>query len=292
MYEARIIARHGKTYIVEDQSSQQHQCHARSQTMEAVCGDHVHCLQQDNSHDVIEEILPRHNQITRIDNFRRTKTLAANIDHIFIVISPIPEFSFLLIDKYLACAQANHCKASIIINKSELIHQSGTDLNKLESIYKNLVENFIVTSAKLGYGINTLRKALDTETSILVGQSGVGKSSIINRLLNKNDIKVMPVSEQIQQGRHTTSNACAYPVKDSGKIIDSPGVRMFTPAFINNDELITGFAEFKTFIGRCKFNDCQHINEPGCAIRQAVNDNIIHPSRYQSYIQMTKELQE
>ena len=290
MYLARIIARQGKTYIVEDQSHQQHQCHARSQTMEAVCGDHVHCLRQHNSHDVIEEILPRRNQITRVDNFKRKKTLAANIDHIFIVISPTPEFSLLLIDKYLACARVSHCKASIIINKSELIHDYRINLNQLESIYVNLVEYFIAMSAKLGYGISTLCKALHNDTSILVGQSGVGKSSIINRLMNNNDIKVMPVSDQIQQGRHTTSNAYAYRVNDGGKIIDSPGVRTFTPAFTSTEELITGFAEFEAFAGKCKFNDCLHINEPGCAIRHAVDENIIHSSRYQSYLQMSKEL--
>ena len=290
MYEARIIARQGKTYIVEDQSHQQHQCHARSQTMEAVCGDYVYCLQKNNSQDVIEEILQRHNQITRVDNFKRKKTLAANIDHIFIVISPSPEFSLVLIDKYLACAQVNRCKASIIVNKSELIYEYNVNLNQLESIYKNVVEYFIVTSARLGYGISTVRKALNNDTSILVGQSGVGKSSIINRLLNKNDIKVMPVSGQTKQGRHTTSNAYAYPVNGGGKIIDSPGVRNFMPAFSSTEELIAGFAEFEAFTAKCKFNDCLHINEPGCAIIHAVNQNIIQSSRYQSYLKMSDEL--
>ena len=292
MYAARIIARQGKTYIVEDQSSHQHQCHARSQTMDAVCGDHVSCQPQESSLDVIEEILPRQNQITRVDNFKRKKTLAANVDHMFIVISPIPEFSTLLIDKYLACAQLNHCKASIIINKSELIYSHGVKLNQLESIYKDLVKYFIVASAKLGYGISTLRKALSNETSILVGQSGVGKSSIINRLLNSNDIKVNTVSDQIQQGRHTTSNAYAYPINDCGNIIDSPGVRTFTPAFADQDELISGFAEFEPFTGKCKFNDCKHLDEPGCAVRQAVSENIIHPSRYDNYLQIRRELPE
>ena len=290
MYKARIIARQGKTYIVEDNSNQQHECHVRSQAIDAVCGDNVQCSAQNNSHDVIEEISERRNQITRIDNFKREKTLAANVDHMLIVIAPAPAFSTLLIDKYIACAQLNHCKVSIIINKAELINELQVDLNELEEIYKNLVDNFIVASAKLGYGITPIRKALLNETSILVGQSGVGKSSIINRLLNSNDIKVSAISEHIQQGRHTTSNAYAHSINQHGKIIDSPGVRTFTPAFIDSNELIKGFSEFSEYTGKCKFNDCQHINEPGCAIKDAVENNKIHSSRYQSYLEMHQEL--
>ena len=290
MYEARIIARQGKTYIVEDQSTQQHECHVRSQAIDAVCGDFVQCKSESNSKDVIEEILPRKNQITRIDNFKREKTLAANIDHILVVIAPSPTYSTLLIDKYLACAELNHCKISIIINKAELINEFQVNLKELESIYKKLVDQFIVTSAKLGYGITTIRKILLDETSILVGQSGVGKSSIINRIQNNNDIKVSAISENIQQGRHTTSSTYAYPVNHHGKIIDSPGVRSFTPAFKNQKELMQGFIEFKEFAGKCKFNDCQHINEPGCAIIHAVNENKIHKSRYQNYLTMHQEI--
>ena len=290
MYEARIIARQGKMYIVEDQLGQQHECHARKQAIDAVCGDHVQCTKQDDSSDVIEEIIPRKNQIARIDNFKREKTLAANIDHILIVIAPTPVFSTLLIDKYLVCAQINQCKASIIINKAELINELHVNLSELELIYKDLVEEFIITSAKLGYGITTIRKALLNETSILVGQSGVGKSSIINRLLNSNDIKVSDISEQIQQGRHTTSNAYAHSINSAGKIIDSPGVRTFTPAFVDSKELMQGFIEFDEYIGKCKFNNCQHTNEPGCAIHHAAKKGKIHMSRYQNYLAMHQEL--
>ncbi|MEM7304417.1 MAG: GTPase RsgA, partial [Pseudomonadota bacterium] len=175
MYEACVIARQGKTFLVEDQLNRQHLCYARSQTIDAVCGDYVHCLQQDNTHDVIEKILPRNNQLTRIDNFKRKKTIAANIEQIFVVISPSPEYSTLLIDKYLAYAHLNKVKASLIINKSELANSHQVDIPRLESIYYNLVEHFIVTSAKLGYGITHIRKALLKDRSILVGQSGVGK---------------------------------------------------------------------------------------------------------------------
>ena len=290
MYEARIIARQGKTYIVENQLHQQYECHARSQAIDAVCGDFVQCIERQDTKDVVEKILPRINQITRIDNFKREKTLAANIDHLLVVIAPSPAFSTLLIDKYLACAELNRCKVSLVINKAELINDFQIDIKELESIYKNLVNQIFITSAKLGYGIATIRNSLLNETSIMVGQSGVGKSSIINRLLNNNDIKVSAISEQIQQGRHTTSNAYAHTINHYGKIIDSPGVRTFTPVFKDQKELAKGFTEFKEYIGKCKFNDCQHINEPGCTIIKAVSEKKIHASRYQNYLEMHKEL--
>ena len=290
MYEARVIARQGKTYIAEDINKLQHKCHARSQAIDAVCGDRVQCSSQNQSFDAIEQILPRNNQITRIDNFNREKTLAANIDHMFIVIAAKPEFSTLLIDKYLACAQLNACKASLIINKAELLREHDINIQSLEDIYSKVTEHIFICSAKLGFGISKIRQALDNEMSILVGQSGVGKSSIINRLLYNTNIKVGSLSEGIQQGRHTTTTAFAHSINSNGKIIDSPGVRSFTPMFSVKDKIINGFREFAAIKEPCKFNNCTHINEPGCAIKNAVDQNRINPSRYASYVSIYSEM--
>lgn len=290
MYLATVIARQGKTYIVEDEQKTQHQCHVRSQAHEAVCGDQVLCDRQQQSHDVITSIQPRVNQLTRIDNFKRTKTLAANIDHIVVVIAPIPSVANLLIDKYLACAELNHCKASIVINKAEYLNQYKVDIKQLEDIYKPLVEHFIITSAHLGYGIAELKRTLFKQTNILVGQSGVGKSSIINSLLGNTFIKVGALSENIQQGKHTTTNACAYQLGDDGKIIDSPGVRNFTPILSDNHQAANGFREFKEHTNHCKFANCQHLDEPGCAIKAAVESGYISTHRYNSYRAICDEI--
>lgn len=290
MYLAHVIARQGKTFIVEDAYGEQHICHARSNSIDAVCGDNVECESKDQSKDVIKKILSRKNQITRIDNFNREKTIAANIDHMIIVIAAAPAFSTSLIDKYLACAQLNHCKATLVINKAEMLNNNHINISKLENTYKNLVENFIITSAKLGYGIQALRLALSNETSILVGQSGVGKSSIINRLLNNNNIRVGELSENIQQGKHTTTNAYTHSINNQGRLIDSPGVRTFMPVFQDINQIMLGYSEFLPHLGNCKFSDCQHINEPQCAIKTAVDKNIIQSERYQSYIENTQEL--
>ena len=283
MYLATVIARQGKTYIVEDEQQKQHQCHVRSQAQEAVCGDRVLCESQRQSYDVIASIQPRVNQLTRIDNFQRTKTLAANIDHMVIVIAPVPNYSHLLIDKYLACAELNRCKASLVINKSEYLSQYKVDIRQLEDIYLPIVEHFIIASAHLGCGISALKHTLMTQKSILVGQSGVGKSSIINSLFGNTHIKVGSLSENIQQGKHTTTNACAYPLGKNGKIIDSPGVRNFTPILSNKYQAANGFREFKDHIGQCKFANCQHLDEPGCAIKAAVESGYISTQRYASY---------
>lgn len=291
MYEARVIARQGNQYIVEDLEYNQHYCHPRSKTIDAVCGDIVDCVTQEQSLDTIEAIRPRVNQITRLDNFNREKTLAANIDHLLIVIAPVPEYSLMLIDKYLACAELIQCKASLILNKCELSQLKGVDINLLESIYKNLCKNIFVTSAKLGYGIEQLRKTLKSDYSILAGQSGVGKSSLINRLRYSNEIKVADLSEQIQQGAHTTSHAQAYSIGHSGKIIDSPGVRTFTPVFEDCSNVMSGFKEFQPYLHQCKFNNCMHIEEPNCAIKKAVDSGYVHLQRYKNYRTIYKELE-
>ena len=241
------------------------------------------------SQDVITKIHTRKNQLTRLDNFNREKTLAANVDHIFIIVAAVPTYSNSLIDKYLACAQINKCKASLIVNKAELLNKNNIDINSLENIYLDLTDNLLVTSAKLGYGIQKLRKILSSGTSIFVGQSGVGKSSLINSILHNTDIKVGELSENIQQGKHTTTNAFAHNVSNKGKLIDSPGVRTFIPVFKNSQEVILGYKEFLPYLGQCKFNDCQHINEPQCAIKAAVELNVIHPSRYESYLENINE---
>lgn len=289
-YQASVISRQAKTYIVEDSDGDTHKCHARSQAIDAVCGDHVECLSQNHSMDVIQSIQTRTNQITRIDNFKREKTLAANIDHLLIVVAAQPAFSTLTIDKYLACANLIKCEVSIIVNKVELLSAAKIRIQQLEQIYAPLTSHFIIASAKLGYGMASIQKAIGNNNSILLGQSGVGKSSIINRLLNNNKIKVAVLSTNIQQGKHTTTNAHAHRINRSGKIIDSPGVRTFMPTFADVQTVMLGFSEFLPYLSQCKFNNCHHVDEPCCAIKDQVKGGIIQAGRYQNYLTIYKEL--
>jgi ribosome biogenesis GTPase len=289
-YQAQVISRQGKSYLVEDKEGTIHKCHVRSHAMEAVCGDQVECLAQPQSLDVIQLIQPRANQITRIDNFKREKTLAANINHLLIVIAAQPAYSTLTIDKYLACANQIECDASLIINKAELLSAANINIRELEEIYQPLTKNFIVASAKLGYGTMNIRNAIGNTTSILVGQSGVGKSSIINRLLDNTQIKVATLSSNIQQGKHTTTNAHAHNINLHGKIIDSPGVRTFMPTFKDIPSVMLGFSEFLPHLKNCKFNNCHHVDEPQCAIKACVEKQQIKPSRYSNYLAIYNEV--
>ena len=291
MYLAHVIARQGNTYLVEDNEHKtQYHCHVRTNAIDAVCGDLVECEAASTSKHVIERVCPRKNQITRRDNFKREKTLAANIDHIIVVMAATPTYATPLIDKYLASALINRCKTTLVINKAELLNSNNLNISELEDTYQDLVDNFIVTSARLGYGIQTLRKVIANEVSILVGQSGVGKSSLINRLLNSNTIKVGELSENIQQGKHTTTNAYAHNINQHGKIIDSPGVRTFIPVFETIQDVMHGYKEFIPHINQCKFSDCHHISEPQCKIKQEVELGNIALSRYESYVENFHEV--
>lgn len=268
--------------MVETEDSEQHLCHVRSKALETICGDRVICQRQHQSLDVIESIQSRDNQITRLDNFNRQKTVAANIDHMLIVVAALPEFSSLIVDQYLACASLIRCKASLIVNKAELAYSQSMDVNQISKTYQPLCEQVIFVSAKLGYGLQNLRHLLNDDYAIMVGQSGVGKSSLINRLLNTQQIKVSALSDGIQQGMHTTSHASAYDV-GLGKIVDSPGVRSFTPIFAKEDRIVDGFREFADFSGDCKFSNCEHLKEPHCAVKEAVDKGLIMASRYSNY---------
>lgn len=292
MYTAKVITRQGKKFVVQDAEQNLRQCHVRSQVQDAVCGDVVICESKSQGLDIITTIEPRFNQLTRIDSFKREKTLAANIDHMLIVIAAKPEFSTLLIDKYLACARLNKCRVSLVINKAELISQHDIDINSLANMYNALVDHFIIVSAKLGYGVATLKSVLVDETHILVGQSGVGKSSLINRLLDTDELRVASLSESIEQGKHTTTSAQTYTIAQAGRIIDSPGVRSFTPIFNSAEKVMSGFIEFQEFAGQCKFANCMHINEPECAVKNAVTQGLIFKSRYESYKQLLSETED
>lgn len=290
MYLAQVIARQGNTYIVENKLGDHFDCYARTNAIDAICGDHVECIAVSESKHVIEKILSRKNQITRIDKFKREKTIAANIDHMVIVLAARPVFTNILIDKYLACAQINQCKTTIVVNKAELLLAEKVNINCIENIYRSLVENFLVTSARLGYGIQALRNIIGNENTILVGQSGVGKSSLINRLLNTNEIKVGELSLNIQQGKHTTTNAFAHTINQRGKIIDSPGVRTFMPIFTDKQQVASGYKEFSKYTNECKYTDCLHVNEPHCAIRNKAEHGVINESRYKTYLEIIEEI--
>jgi ribosome biogenesis GTPase / thiamine phosphate phosphatase len=225
--------------------------------------------------------------LQRADSANRTRALAANIDQILIVAAPHPAPDAFLIDRYLVAAELAGATPLVVLNKSDLdIPQSavapGGDLRE----YAALGYGTLLTSARMNTGIDDLAQALVNRTSILVGQSGVGKSSLIKRLLPELDIQIGKISEASGQGRHTTTTTTLYHLQQGGDLIDSPGVRDFKLGETAAADLSRGFREFRPYLGLCRFQDCRHLSEPGCAVKEAMHEGAVSERRMASYAEL------
>lgn len=211
-----------------------------------------------------------------------TKTVAANIDTIIIVCSVEPEPSLELVDHYILAAELLPAETFIVINKTDLIN-SKTTITSLEKKYHNLTYPIIETCKTDSSSLNALANQLINKTCIFVGQSGVGKSTLINALIPDLEIETQSISDQIAKGRHTTSTTTLYDFPHGGELIDSPGVREFSAPKLGTKKIMRGFVEIYKISKQCKFHNCKHINEPQCAVKLAVEKNIINEERYLSY---------
>jgi ribosome biogenesis GTPase len=280
-----IISHHGKTLIVENTDGNRFRCSSRQNIGQVVCGDHVVWQAINEQEGVITAIKDRQSLLVRPGFADRIKPVAANITLICIVIAPEPAPQEDLIDRYLVAAEYLKIKPVILCNKSDLLDTESTNAwQKRFSVYKDIGYELLTTSTKQEHGLDQLYDILKGNSSILVGQSGVGKSSLINCLIPDKAIKVKVLSEQITQGQHTTSHSELHHLPNNGgDLIDSPGVRDFRLGHLDRHTIEQGFTEFRPFIGQCRFSDCKHINEPECAILAAVADGKIQPQRLESY---------
>ncbi len=244
---------------------------------------------------VVIAVEARHSVLARPDFNGRIKAVAANIDQMLIVTSPIPEFNEGLIDRYLVAAELSHIEPVLIVNKTDIL---STDqkalLDRRIETYKTIGYQVIFTSAKSQHGLDMLYANLEGKISVLVGQSGVGKSSLINALLPEMNIKTAEISKATNKGRHTTSVSRLYHLKNEhlqdAMLIDSPGVREFGLWDISKEEVILGFRDLLEYRGHCKFRDCKHLNEPGCGLLTAVNNAHISQLRLDSYHRIVDSL--
>ncbi|GGY87439.1 putative ribosome biogenesis GTPase RsgA [Cellvibrio zantedeschiae] len=290
-----IITHYGMQVVVEategDNAGQQQRCHFRSNLGSLVTGDRV-VWRAGNPLGVVVAVLPRDSALQRPDPHGDMKTVAANIDRIIIVVAPYPEPHANLIDRYLVAANAIDIEPVLLINKTDRIDDSTRDkVNYLEKTYRNLGYEVLMVSTKNGTGLEEFREYLTHYTSVFVGQSGVGKSSLVNALLPESNLRVGDLSER-QQGTHTTTSATLLHFPGGGHLIDSPGIREFGLWHMEEDEVLEGFIEFRPFLGHCKFRDCSHRHEPGCAILSALESGKISGTRMDSYRYILRTLNE
>lgn len=288
----RVITRFGAELLVENPSSTLPpvRCTAKRKFDTIVCGDFISWHPNEHGNASVDDLLPRKNALTRPGYRGRPRTIAANIDQLIIVNSWLPETSWNLVDRYLIAAQQLEADAIIVMNKSDLAdkHATDTDWKNME-IYQEIGYSVLHIDAISGEGIDELQSLMNNKTSIFSGRSGVGKSSIANQILPNINIDVGIISDS-GEGKHTTTTATLYNLPSGGYLIDSPGVRDYALGNISERDLSSGYIEFINYIDRCKFNNCTHNHEPGCAIRQAVQEAIISDKRYQRYMSALKTL--
>ena len=267
--------------VVEASQQQLYHCKSRRKLGLVVCGDFVEWELQEDGAGVIEKVLPRKSVLQRPDRRGVQKPLAANISQLLIVAAPRPTLDTLIIDSYLAYADFIGIKAALIINKQDLIDKNTCQsISEVESIYRNLEYPVIPTCSKSPNGTSLLISQLQDHTSILVGQSGVGKSSIISALLPNQQVRINSISEKSGLGSHTTSSTTLYHLRSGGDLIDSPGVREFVIGHHDHEVIRNGFIEFNKLRAGCKFHNCSHTHEPGCRVIAAVATGEISYQRW------------
>ncbi len=251
-------------------------------------GDKVMWSQTSPDQGRVEEILPRRSLLARPARNNKTRPVAANIDKVFVVIAAEPYCDFLLIDQYIAVCENNGIEAALILNKIDIDQPEA--LNSELLVYENLGYQVYKVSTKTESGFAELKRDLLNRVSVLTGQSGVGKTSITNYLVNDRNLRTNTISESTKHGRHTTTAATLYHIDSGGDLIDSPGVAIFGLADLDNRQLAQGYKEINALLGRCKFNDCRHHDDKGCAVRVAAENGEIAMSRYQRFLSLTRKM--
>jgi ribosome biogenesis GTPase len=289
--EVLVIAHYGRQLDVEtlDDTPSLARCALRANIEQLVTGDHVIArLPVDGSdadaRGVVVAGCERRTLLSRPDSRGLLRPVAANIDAMLVTIAPKPEPFPFLIDRYLVAADLHGIDAVIVCNKTDLLDDSNrATINRLLDIYRGIGYPVFAISSHNGEGLPALASYLSGCTAVVVGQSGVGKSSLIRALLPGVEIAVGELSEAVDKGKHTTTTARLYHLPAGGDLIDSPGIREFTLQHLPANELLSHFVDLRAHTDGCRFRDCRHQQEPGCALLAAEAAGKVFPERMASY---------
>lgn len=289
LIDGLVVASYGKRYGVEiqtgDAAPQVISCVTRGKKTDLACGDRVQVRMTSLNEAVVEKLVPRASLLYR-SNSMRSKMLAANVTQVIIVLATTPSFYEELLNRCLLAAETANIRAVIVLNKC--------DLGDAEAVLSRLAPytalGYTIQPLSAHEDIKPLRQWLKGEVSVLVGQSGMGKSTIINQLIPGLQVRTQEVSSVLDSGKHTTTAAHLYHLDADSALIDSPGLQEFGLHHLGPDELELAFREFRPYLGKCRFANCRHLKEPGCAIHEAVAAGDVAARRLNYYQQLRGEI--
>lgn len=281
-----VINSHGRFFNVEA-NGKVYQSTAKGKKTEFVVGDIVAIDIINDSQASITGLVPRNNLIYRSDHYR-SKIIASNLSQLLIVIAVKPNFNIGFLDSCLICAESSAIKPVIIINKMDL-PESAEFAQKLTALYANVLGYEIIRLSALN-NCEQLDDYLKNQRTLLIGQSGVGKSTITNQICPEANAKTGEIAKYETSGRHTTTHATLYHIDENSDLIDCPGLQEFGLYHLEIDKVAWYFPEIRDHLGNCKFHNCLHLNEPGCQIKTMLNENLIDSNRYAFYCRLVNNL--